>query len=100
MRPRGFSLARTRRARGSGGSRMERTAHGQAASERRNDWPRRPWQVDPHERDHEGDGGRGPRTRTLARRDRPRAEERTRGITINLAHVAYESETRHYAHVD
>ena len=27
-------------------------------------------------------------------------EERTRGITINLAHVAYESETRHYAHVD
>ena len=27
-------------------------------------------------------------------------EERTRGITINLAHVEYESETRHYAHVD
>ncbi len=27
-------------------------------------------------------------------------EERTRGITINLAHVEYESEARHYAHVD
>ena len=27
-------------------------------------------------------------------------EERTRGITINLAHVEYESATRHYAHVD
>ena len=27
-------------------------------------------------------------------------EEKLRGITINLAHVEYESETRHYAHVD
>src|SRR5439155_14074864 len=27
-------------------------------------------------------------------------EERARGITINLAHVEYESRTRHYAHVD
>jgi elongation factor Tu len=27
-------------------------------------------------------------------------EERMRGITINLAHVQYESATRHYAHVD
>ena len=27
-------------------------------------------------------------------------EERDRGITINLAHVEYESATRHYAHVD
>lgn len=27
-------------------------------------------------------------------------EERARGITINTAHVEYESETRHYAHVD
>ena len=27
-------------------------------------------------------------------------EERVRGITINLAHVEYESEARHYAHVD
>jgi len=27
-------------------------------------------------------------------------EEKERGITINTAHVEYESETRHYAHVD
>ena len=27
-------------------------------------------------------------------------EERERGITINTAHVAYQTETRHYAHVD
>ncbi|RZI45557.1 elongation factor Tu [Rickettsiales endosymbiont of Peranema trichophorum] len=27
-------------------------------------------------------------------------EERARGITINTAHVEYESETRHYGHVD
>lgn len=27
-------------------------------------------------------------------------EERARGITINIAHVEYESEKRHYAHVD
>ncbi len=27
-------------------------------------------------------------------------EERARGITINVAHVEYESETRHYAHID
>ena len=27
-------------------------------------------------------------------------EERSRGITINIAHVEYESATRHYAHVD
>ncbi|MBI2451374.1 MAG: elongation factor Tu [Parcubacteria group bacterium] len=27
-------------------------------------------------------------------------EEKARGITINLAHVEYESEKRHYAHVD
>ena len=27
-------------------------------------------------------------------------EERERGITINVAHVEYETENRHYAHVD
>lgn len=27
-------------------------------------------------------------------------EERARGITINTSHIEYESETRHYAHVD
>lgn len=27
-------------------------------------------------------------------------EEAARGITINIAHVEYETDTRHYAHVD
>ncbi|MBQ3041934.1 MAG: elongation factor Tu, partial [Clostridia bacterium] len=27
-------------------------------------------------------------------------EERARGITINTAHVEYQTESRHYAHVD
>lgn len=27
-------------------------------------------------------------------------EERTRGITINAAHIEYSSENRHYSHVD
>ena len=27
-------------------------------------------------------------------------EERARGITINAAHVEYETETRHYGHID
>ncbi len=27
-------------------------------------------------------------------------EERERGITINIAHVEYQTENRHYAHVD
>jgi elongation factor Tu len=27
-------------------------------------------------------------------------EERARGITISTTHVEYETETRHYAHVD
>ena len=39
------------------------------------------------------------RARSLADIDST-PEERMRGITINLAHVEYESEARHYAHVD
>ncbi len=41
-------------------------------------------------------GGRG---RSLAEIDSA-PEERMRGITINLAHVEYESQVRHYAHID
>jgi elongation factor Tu len=37
--------------------------------------------------------------RTLAEIDSA-PEERERGITINVAHVEYESATRHYAHID
>ena len=41
----------------------------------------------------------GGRARSLEQIDSA-PEERMRGITINLAHVEYESATRHYAHVD
>src|ERR1700722_14182459 len=41
-------------------------------------------------------GGRG---RSLEQIDST-PEERMRGITINLAHVEYESASRHYAHID
>jgi elongation factor Tu len=41
----------------------------------------------------------GGRARTLAEIDSA-PEERARGITINIAHVRYESATRSYAHVD
>ncbi len=41
-------------------------------------------------------GGRG---RTFAEIDST-PEERERGITIKTAHVEYETETRHYAHID
>ena len=42
---------------------------------------------------------RGGKAKTLAEIDSA-PEERARGITINIAHVEYESEARHYAHVD
>ncbi len=41
----------------------------------------------------------GGRARSLAQIDSA-PEERMRGITINLAHVEYESAHRHYAHID
>ncbi|WP_394846018.1 elongation factor Tu [Pendulispora brunnea] len=41
----------------------------------------------------------GGRARSLEQIDSA-PEERMRGITINLAHVEYESMTRHYAHID
>jgi elongation factor Tu len=41
----------------------------------------------------------GGRARSLEQIDST-PEERMRGITINLAHVEYESNARHYAHVD
>ncbi|MGW5568179.1 GTP-binding protein, partial [Streptomyces tendae] len=40
-------------------------------------------------------------TTTSSYRDIDRApEERQRGITISIAHVEYQTEARHYAHVD
>ena len=48
------------------------------------------------------EGPRGPRAsrRRRLRRHRQGPEERARGITINAAHVEYETDSRHYAHVD
>ena len=43
--------------------------------------------------------GAGDRTSPFERIDRA-PEEAARGITINIAHVEYETATRHYAHVD
>ncbi|HEY3478172.1 MAG TPA: GTP-binding protein, partial [Streptomyces sp.] len=49
----------------------------------------------------ERSGGAGSANRYVAfdRIDRA-PEEISRGITINIAHVEYETEHRHYAHVD
>ncbi|GHH85003.1 elongation factor Tu-3 [Streptomyces sulfonofaciens] len=44
-------------------------------------------------------GGSGTRYVPFGRIDRA-PEEAARGITINIAHVEYETDTRHYAHVD
>ena len=41
----------------------------------------------------------GGRARSLEQIDSA-PEEKMRGITINLAHVEYESAKRHYAHID
>jgi len=48
---------------------------------------------------HVAAGLYGGRARSLAEIDSA-PEERQRGITINIAHVEYESRARHYAHVD
>eukprot|EP00095_Tigriopus_kingsejongensis_P005220 snap_masked-scaffold7083_size3398-processed-gene-0.0 protein:Tk05220 transcript:snap_masked-scaffold7083_size3398-processed-gene-0.0-mRNA-1 annotation:"elongation factor tu" len=46
--------------------------------------------------DHEASGGKG---KSYADIDSA-PEEKARGITINTAHVEYETDNRHYAHVD
>ena len=93
------SHVRTRRQETHG--QAEVRAH-QAAPQRRHHRSHRPRQDDADRGDHEG-------ARRAAARARPRAtstsidnapEERQRGITINTAHVEYETENRHYAHVD
>ncbi|MBB6352221.1 elongation factor Tu [Nonomuraea muscovyensis] len=44
--------------------------------------------------------GRGQATYTPFERIDRTPEEHSRGITINISHVEYETDTRHYAHVD
>ena len=73
----------------------------QAARERGDDWARGPWQDD-------ADGGDDARCWRAKFGGEAKAydqidaapEEKARGITINTAHVEYETSKRHYAHVD
>src|SRR5512139_1367154 len=58
----------------------------QAARQYRDDRPYRPRQDDADGCDHQSVDNA--------------AEEKERGITINIAHVEYETQARHYAHVD
>ena len=73
----------------------------EAARQRRDDRSRRPRQDDADGGDHEGSGVEGPRRISWPFDQIDKApEERERGITIATAHVEYETEKRHYAHVD
>ena len=74
----------------------------QAALEHRDDRSYRPWQDDVDGGDHEGAARTGiPSVHFTAFDQIDKApEEKARGITISIAHVEYETENRHYAHVD
>ena len=75
-----------------------------AARERGDDWSRGPRQDDVDERRSRRRWRRRVVRRSAVRlrsiRSTRRPEERERGITISIAHVEYETENRHYAHVD
>ena len=77
---------------------FERT---KAPCKHRHHWSRRPWQDHPDRRYYQVSGYCRARlsSRTMPCIDKA-PEERERGITINTAHVEYETEKRHYAHVD
>ncbi len=86
-----------------------RDRHGQgevradeAAPQHRDDRSHRPWEDDVDGGDHEGAGGEEPERNTFTAFDQidKAPEEKARGITISIAHVEYETENRHYAHVD
>ena len=73
----------------------------QAAFEHWDDWSYRPWEDDVDGGDHEGAGRAEPEEPSTAFDQIDKApEEKARGITISIAHVEYETENRHYAHVD
>ena len=50
--------------------------------------------------DHQGSGGKGSGEYTAYDQIDKAPEEKARGITIATAHVEYETDKRHYAHVD
>ena len=63
--------------------------------------PHRPRQDDADRGHHQGPGAEAARPSTVAFDEIDKApEERERGITIAIAHVEYETENRHYAHID
>jgi predicted membrane GTPase involved in stress response len=72
----------------------------EAARQRRHHRSRRPWQDDADGGDH-GDQAKkfGGESKAYDQIDNA-PEERERGITIATAHVEYETDKRHYAHVD
>ena len=72
----------------------------QAACERGDDRARRPRQDEPDGGHHQDAGVAGPSAAALLDSIDNAPEERERGITIAIAHVEYETEKRHYAHVD
>ena len=109
VRPlRGSAAVDRRRAGRRAELRKEEGEHGQAevraheaAPQRRHDRSHRPRQDDADRGDHEGARGAGRQhDGARLRRDRQRAGGAARGITINTSHVEYETENRHYAHVD
>ena len=74
----------------------------QAARERGDDGSHRPRQDDADGGDHQGAVRAIRIRRAFTEFDEidKAPEEKERGITINIAHVEYETENRHYAHVD
>ena len=70
-----------------------------AARERGDDWSRGPWQDDADGGDHDRAVEVGGEAKAYDQIDAA-PEEKARGITINTAHVEYETANRHYAHVD
>ena len=75
----------------------------QAARQHRHHRSHRPWQDDADRGHHQGAARQVPDAepglRPFDQIDKA-PEERQRGITISIAHVEYQTEKRHYAHVD
>jgi translation elongation factor EF-G len=73
----------------------------QAAHEHRHDRSRRSWEDDVDGGYHQRVAQANPNVQSMAFDAIDKApEERERGITINVSHVEYETDNRHYAHVD
>jgi elongation factor Tu len=72
----------------------------QAARQRGHDWSRGPWQDHADGGHHHGAVGQVWRRSQGYDQIDAAPEEKARGITINTAHVEYETANRHYAHVD